>query len=147
MMRSRIKKYGEESDSSFMPNVLPLIDVVFLLLVFFVISSTFIRHNNLNINLPQANNAKQLVTNSKEIVVSVDSNGNYAVDSLYIPSNKRKDLVNALLNKLNGKRLPLVISADSQANYQSIITLLDISGKLGFSRVRLSTRQKLENTK
>ena len=142
-MRSLLDKRQLTAGSSqdFTPNLLPLIDVVFLLLVFFVISSTFIRHKHLNIDLPQIENTSQLITNAKEVIVLIDAKGNYAVNGKFLANNKLTTLIESIQAASNNNNtLPLAISADANTPYQVVVSAMDVVGKMGFLTIRLSTR-------
>lgn len=129
------------SNNEVAPNILPLVDVVFLLLVFFIVTSTFIRHQHLNIDLPQADTPNQLVTQAKEVLVGVDSYGNYTVNGKYLADNSERVLIAAIQSASNkNTSLPLAIAADAKAPYQTVITVLDVVGTIGFAHIRLSVQ-------
>jgi biopolymer transport protein ExbD len=120
----------------------PLIDVVFLLLIFFMITTTFDRDAKIKINLPTTQNAApEMQLESLELLI--DSQGRYYVDGLEVLNNKPETLFRAMSQALDkrGNNPPLVISADAYANYQSVVTALDIAGRLGLTNLSMATTQ------
>ncbi len=120
----------------------PLIDVVFLLLIFFMITTTFDRDEGIKIDLPTAQNAaSNSQPNSLELLV--DSQGRYYVDGLEVLNNKPETLFKAMSQALDrrGNNPPLVISADAHANYQAVVTAMDIAGRLGLTNFSMAITQ------
>ncbi|MCK5901524.1 MAG: biopolymer transporter ExbD [Cocleimonas sp.] len=120
----------------------PLIDVVFLLLIFFMITTTFDRDAKIKIDLPTTANAPVLVQNNT-LELLIDSQGRYYVDGLEVLNNKPETLFQAMSQALDKyKNNPaLVISGDSKANYQAVITAIDIAGRLGLTNLSMATTQ------
>lgn len=124
-------------------NLTPLIDVVFLLLIFFMVTTTFDRDAKIKIDLPTTSNAVA-ETQKDKLEVLIDSQGKYYVDGKEVLNNKPETLFRAMSMSLDGwgKSNPsLIISADAQANYQSIVTAMDIAGRLGLTNFSLATTQ------
>jgi len=120
----------------------PLIDVVFLLLIFFMITTTFDRDAKIKIDLPTTESAMhEAQSNSLELLI--DSQGRYYVDGLEVLNNKPETLFKAMSQALDkrGNNPPLIISADAQANYQSVVTAMDIAGRLGLTNFSMATTQ------
>lgn len=119
----------------------PLIDVVFILLLFFVVSSTFTRETQLKIDLPEADSAaaqQEAPVNPLEVVIAAD--GSYAVNGQALHKSDLATLSRALQEASAGdSSLPLVISADAHTPHQAVVTAMDAAGKLGFTRLRIST--------
>lgn len=126
-------------------NLTPLIDVVFLLLIFFMVSTTFSRETQLSVNLPEADGeALQDVPSQIEIAVSLD--GSYAVDGRILPDSDRATLMAALEEASQGRRdVVLVLIADAQASHQAVVTAMDAIGQSGFSQLSIATRQPDDN--
>ncbi len=122
-------------------NLTPLIDVVFLLLIFFMVSTSFSRETQLALNLPNAE-GKPAETDQNLIEVSIDVNGNYFVNGSGLVDNTKETLVKAL-NTLAGtdRTKPIIVSSDAKASFQSVITAMDAIGKAGFSNLSLATRE------
>lgn len=120
----------------------PLIDVVFLLLIFFMITTTFDRDAKIKINLPTTQTAEP-EAQPDNLELLIDSQGRYYVDGLEVLNNKPETLFKAMSQALDkrGSNPPLVISADAQANYQAVVTAMDIAGRLGLTNFSMATTQ------
>ena len=124
-------------------NLTPLIDVVFLLLIFFMVTTTFDRDAKIKINLPTSSNAVSTPTQNKTLEILIDNQGKYFVDGREILNNKPETLFRAMSQILDKRESnpPLVISADANANYQSVVTAMDIAGRLGLTNFSMATTQ------
>lgn len=123
-------------------NLTPLIDVVFLLLIFFMVTTTFDRDAKIKINLPTTSNAVS-VAQKDTLELIIDNQGKYFLDGREILNNKPETLFRAMTQVLDkrGSNPPLVISADANANYQSVVTAMDIAGRLGLTNFSMATTQ------
>lgn len=119
----------------------PLIDVVFILLLFFVVTTTFTRETQLQVDLPEAASGtppEEAVARQLEIVI--DAEGDFALNGKALVKNDLNTLVAALNRESAGDTsLPLVISADAKTPHQAVITAMDAAGKLGFAHLRMTT--------
>lgn len=118
----------------------PLIDVVFILLLFFVVTTTFTRETQLKIDLPEA--TAGAVTNEEEnsLELVIDVSGQYALNGQSLVSNDRDTLQKALNKESEGDTsILLIISADANTPHQSVVTAMDAAGELGFAHMRIST--------
>lgn len=124
----------------------PLIDVVFLLLIFFMVSTTFIRETQLKIDLPEA--AGELQEIEEEIIeITVDRLGEYAVNDRLLVNNELHTLIRALervLEAAGGTGSRLIITADANAAHQSVVRAMDAAGKVGLTRISITTQQPSE---
>ncbi|MCK5831448.1 MAG: biopolymer transporter ExbD [Methylococcales bacterium] len=123
----------------------PMIDVVFLLLIFFMVTTTFNQQSSIKINLPEAN-GEETENTEKMIMLIISSEGLYFItddkgDTHQLVNNKAKTLKLALI-KFSGKNrtIPFIISADGHTPHQAVITAIDIAAQLGFSRVTFATK-------
>ena len=118
-------------------NLTPLIDVVFLLLIFFMVSTTFTKERQLVINLPEAvGEAPTEDVEQVEIIISAE--GEYAVNGKRLVNRDLSTLRKAIINVSNGStELPVIISADKDTPYQSVISAMDVAGQLGFTKQSL----------
>jgi biopolymer transport protein ExbD len=122
-------------------NLTPLIDVVFLLLVFFMVSTTFVREAELEILLPEASIAPSQ-EEARSLEILVDSDGRYAVNSRPLANNRPGTLAEAIRLTVGDEReVPVTIRADARASHQSVVTVMDVAGRLGFSRIQVVTAQ------
>ncbi|MEM7364498.1 MAG: biopolymer transporter ExbD [Pseudomonadota bacterium] len=126
-------------------NLTPLIDVVFLLLIFFMVSTTFTRESHMAINLPEAT-PEASPLRATPIEISISSSGEYAINQVGLV-NARLDTLVSALQKVSGgnSEQPLVISADANTPHQSVVTAMDAAGQLGFSTLSISTKNVVEN--
>ncbi len=123
----------------------PLIDVVFLLLIFFMVSTTFVRETELKINLPEADGEVQEIEDLA-IEITVDRAGDYAVNNRVLVNSDKRTLVRALQEVLPPDEVPprVIITADAMAAHQSVIRAMDAAGSVGLTRVSITTQQPQE---
>jgi len=121
-------------------NLTPLIDVVFLLLIFFMVSTTFTKDTHLSIDLPKATGAEALVA-EKQIEITISRQGDYGINGVALVNNKI-DTLKTAIEKVSGgdTTLPLIITADSATEHQSVVTAMDAVGQLGFSKLSITTK-------
>jgi len=124
-------------------NLTPLIDVVFLLLIFFMVSTTFDTTSQLKINLPEASQDQSVVPPQK-LNLMIDAKGNFFLNSRELTNNKSATLKAALERTMDGNKLPIVIQSDADSPVQSLVTAMDIVGQLGLSQVSIATTRPLE---
>lgn len=122
-------------------NVTSLIDVVFILLLFFMVSTSFTKATHLQVNLPQAHGEPQLdVLEDIEIIIS--EQGTYSINGQGLVDGELTTLKSAISKVSNGKTdLPLLITADAKTPHQAVVTVMDAAGQLGFTHLSLTTRQ------
>lgn len=122
-------------------NLAPLIDVVFILLLFFVVTTTFTRETQLKVDLPAAASGtppEEPVLKQMEIVIGADSS--FSLNGQALLKNDLQTLMTALQRESDGDNsLPLTLSADGKAPHQAVITAMDAAGKLGFAHLRITT--------
>lgn len=119
----------------------PVIDVVFILLLFFIVTTSFTRESNLSINLPEAA-GEAAVEAPLQLEIVVASNGTYAVNGRALV-NTRIDTLMTAISELAGddQSLPITITADAAATHQSVVTAMDAVAQLGFTKLNIATRQ------
>ncbi len=124
-------------------NLTPLIDVVFLLLIFFMITTTFTRESHLSISLPEASTeAREAATEVESIDVVVGAEGQYSVNGQPLVTSDGLTLKRAVIKLAGEERdLPFVITADANARHQAVVTVMDVAGQLGFSRLSIATQK------
>lgn len=122
-------------------NLTPLIDVVFLLLIFFMVSTTFTKETHLTIDLPEASGGAELAeTTGIDIVIS--SSGEYSVNGQALINNQADTLTRALAAISDGQQdIPVVITADANSSHQSVVRAMDVAGRLGLSKLRITTQE------
>lgn len=124
-------------------NLTPLIDVVFLLLIFFMVTTTFDRETQLKIELPQA--AGEHKKSEKLLEVTIDAKGQFFINKKALVNSGFETIKKALKQAAgDNKNPPLLLSADGQATHQSVITVLDAASQLGFVNITFATNQPVE---
>ncbi|MBV7554802.1 biopolymer transporter ExbD [Pseudomonas sp. PDM28] len=120
-------------------NLVSLIDVVFVLLLFFVVTTTFTRETQLRVELPEAVSGTP-ADQSKPLDIAISADGVFSVNNQVLPKSDLASLMDALQREANGDtNRPLSISADGKTQHQSVVTAMDAAGKLGFSHLRMTT--------
>ena len=120
-------------------NVVSLIDVVLLLLIFFMLSTSFVKEARLRVELPQAS-ARPVESTIDPVVVTVTAEGAYRVNERTLVNNARETLEAALRQVTAGRQsVPLTIRADGRASHQSVVTAMDLAARLGFKQVNIAT--------
>ena len=121
-------------------DITPLIDVVFLLLIFFMVSTTFKHESEINITLPSASN-KSVDAKPDAINIGLDLSGNIYVNGTILINSELKTIKTALLDKIRySEKPPVIISADANVKYQSVVHLLDILRQLELVKITYATQ-------
>lgn len=119
----------------------PLIDVVFLLLIFFMVTTTFSRETRLLVNLPEAN-AEAAESNPAQIEILVARDGSFSINGRALVNSRIETLVQGLEIESRGDRtLPILLIADAEATHQSVVTAMDGIGQSGFTRLNIATQR------
>jgi biopolymer transport protein ExbD len=121
-------------------NFIPLIDVLLVIIIFLVVSTTFARFSQLKINLPIAE-ANVADNNPNYINVAITKDGQYSINERPI-SAKSVDELTIKLREVSANKTdkPLVINADSLASHQSVINVMEASRKVGLTKITFSTK-------
>jgi len=130
--------------SSLRMNLTPLIDTVFLLLVFFMMTTTFDKQSQLQINLPEAKGAA-VAEKVEGITLHIDAKGEYYINTHdnHVINNDLSTLTAALKKAAGGNDNPaLVISADEQATHKAVVNAMEAARDLGFNRLSFAINQK-----
>ncbi|KJH80855.1 biopolymer transporter ExbD [Pseudomonas sp. KSR10] len=119
----------------------PLIDVVFILLLFFVVTTTFTRETQLKVDLPEAaSGTPPQDAEKKQLEVVIDVDGSFTLNGKTLIKHDLSTLMAALSKESGGDTsLPMIISADGKTPHQAVITAMDAAGKLGFAQLRITT--------
>ena len=134
-------KFKRQSDAQLDINLAPLIDVVFLLLIFFMVTTTFTKESRLAVDLPEAQGlAAEQAPEQLEIMISAD--GQYTINGRALVDSARATLKAALAKVSEGdSSRPLVITADAKTPHQAVVTAMDVAGQLEFVRLSITTAQ------
>ncbi len=123
-------------------NLTSLIDVVFLLLIFFMISTTFERQAALKIDLPEASAEAQPQDNPERLEIVIDPEGRIYLNDSQLVDSSPATLRTALEQVVGENReLPVVIRADAQTPHHFVVTVMDVTGRLGFTRLSIATQR------
>lgn len=122
-------------------NMTPLIDVVFLLLIFFMVSTTFTRETQLTIDLPEAQGQPNEAV-EEQIEILVDESGGYRVNGEALVDGRMRTLQAAIYKISAGDTTkPMTISADAQAAHKDVVQVIDAAGQMGFAHLSITTRE------
>lgn len=126
----------KEEDASV--NLTPLIDVVFLLLIFFMVSTTFDTTSELKIDLPEASSDQKLLPDP--LVLSIDPQGSFHLNGKRL-KNSSSDLLLLELHRIIGqnKSTPVVIQSDARSPVQALVTAMDVAGQIGLKHLSVAT--------
>jgi biopolymer transport protein ExbD len=122
-------------------NLTSLIDVVLLLLVFFMVSTSFVREAEINLRLPEASaSAEPSAAATETLEITISQTGEFTVNGRPLVNNERRTL-RAAIERLIGDRrdMPVLIRADALATHQAVVTALDVAGQLGFVEISIAT--------
>lgn len=123
-------------------NLTPLIDCLLFLIIFFMLSTTFMRPSKLQISLPEAKGESAASTAVNAVEVAISAAGSYAVNGQVLASKQATSLRSAIEKASQGHRdIPFFISADGNTPHQAVVTVMDVAGQMGFQSLSISTRQ------
>ena len=121
-------------------NMTSLIDVVLLLLIFFMVSTSFVKQSQIAISLPQAESASIVEEVPEQIDIMITETGVYLINGRELINSRPETIRNALQKVSGGSNsLPLTISADANARHQDVVTAMDVAGRLGFVQISIAT--------
>lgn len=132
-------RIGSRREDDFEINVISLIDVLLTLLMFFVLSTTFVEHSRLKVNLPKADSeAREATDNALNVVI--DRDGHYSVGSDEVMGEGIEPLKATIERVAGGDRNRLVvIRADAMTPHQNVVRAMDALGQVGFTRLSIAT--------
>lgn len=120
-------------------NITPLIDIVFLLLIFFMVSTTFQKESQLRVQLPEA--SRQAETDPRNpLVIAISADGQYALGGRTLSDNSMPALLQAMRQLAGDDReRPLVVRADARTPHQAVVRAMDAAARLGLTRLSIAT--------
>ncbi len=137
-------KFKREPREELELNLTPLIDVVFLLLIFFMVSTTFQKESEISLQLPRSSDT-QTDPSQDRIEVVINAAGRYFINDQELVNSDVATVQNALYKISGGRRdIPLTIRADAQASHQSVVTAMDAAGQLGMLRMSIATSRSTD---
>jgi biopolymer transport protein ExbD len=133
-------KFGKHRDEDPEINLIPFIDILLVVLIFLMVSTTYSKFTELNITLPTAN-ADRPRDNPREIIVAVSGDGRFAINRKLLDS-RNVDAVTAELAAVaqGNKDAVVIISADASSPHQSVITVMDAARRAGLARLTFATQ-------
>ena len=133
-MRLRVKRPDEIE-----LNLISLVDVVLLLVIFFMLSTTFIQDSRLRVELPEAGSST-IEPSIHPVIITISAQGSYRVNDRALVNNERATLSAALRQVAGGNtRQPITIRADARSTHQSVVTAMDVAARQGFTQVNIAT--------
>jgi biopolymer transport protein ExbD len=142
-MRFRPRTFREEPEINF----IPLIDVLLVILIFLMVTTTYSRYAELQINLPAAEAGKP-PERLDQIEVAVDAQGKYLINRVAIPYQDRESFSRELQRVAGGMKDPVVvISADANASHQSVIRVMEAAQRAGYGKITFTTQADAAPTK
>lgn len=119
-------------------NLVPMIDVVLVLLIFFMIATSLRPESELDLRLPEAS-GQPMPTDQTRLTVEVDANGRYIVNGQALETTDAAGLKAALQAFANGRNAPLILRADGRTPHQAVVTVLEVAGQLGLKQLAIAT--------
>jgi len=124
----------------------PLIDVVFLLLIFFMVSTTFTRESHLEVELPQASGDPATPSEVRQIDVVINVEGQYILNDRTLVNNRRETLERGVRELAEGdSNLPFIITADARTPHEFVVRAMDVAGRLGFAKLSITTEREADS--
>lgn len=122
-------------------NLIPFIDILLVVLIFLMLTTTYSKYTQLQVNLPVADSEAQRSA-PKEVIVSVSSDGRYAINQALLDSSSVESLTHALEEASQDARdIVIIISADAAATHQSVINVMDAARRAGLVQITFATQQ------
>ena len=128
---------GGEGEPEF--QIAPMIDVLLVLLIFFMVSTTFNQEGRVKVQLPQASEIPVPRGSREPLVVTVTAEGGYRVNERTLINASPDTLRAALLKEAGADRGPITIRADARTTHQAVVTAMDVAGRLGFAQLNIAT--------
>jgi biopolymer transport protein ExbD len=121
-------------------NVISLVDVLLVLVLFFMVSTSFLRETKISLQLPEATTDADVPSPSDMLEITVTQAGSYLVNGRELVNSERRTLRAAIERLMGPKRdVPVFIRADAAASHQSVITAMDVAGQLGYVKINIAT--------
>jgi len=127
-------------------NLIPFIDVLLVVLIFLMLSTTYSKFTEMQVNLPVADTDLQREY-PKELIVAVGSDGNFSVNRNVLPGRSLEIVAAALTEATKGsKETVIVISADASAKHQSVVTVMEAARRAGLNQITFATQSSSNQT-
>jgi biopolymer transport protein ExbD len=121
-------------------NVISLVDVLLVLVLFFMVSTTFLREADISAKLPEATTDTTQPAPDDSLEIAITASGAYLVNGRELVNNERRTLRAAIERLVGTERdMPVFIRADAESSHQAVVTAMDVAGQLGFVRLNIAT--------
>ena len=120
-------------------NIIPLVDVLFVLLLFFMVATTFTKESHLKVELAKAS-AKAVEKDKDSYEIIIDRAGRYQVNGVWLPG-QASALKQALMALVKNNSQSLLVTADANTPHQAVVTAMDVAGQLGLINLKITTQQ------
>ena len=121
-------------------NLTSFIDVVLLLLIFFMVSTSFVRESQINIRLPQTDSSERVEEPADNIDIMITETGTIFINNRELINSRPETIRNAIQRVSGGDNtLPVTISADANARHQAVVTAMSVAGRLGYTQINIAT--------
>jgi len=120
-------------------NLINFIDVLLVLLIFFMVTTTFQQEGRVKVQLPQASEIPLPRGTREPLVITVSADGGYRVNERTLINASPETLRAAILKEAGTDRGPITIRADARTTHQAVVTAMDVAGRLGFSQLNIAT--------
>lgn len=123
-------------------NLIPMIDVLLVILIFMMVTTSYAKYSELQINLPQAS-GETVAAQAKSVNVAVDASEHYAINNRGIPYTGIASLVESLRTAAGDQADPtIIINADAKAPHQSVINVMEAARQAGYGRITFTTQSQ-----
>lgn len=134
---------GRKTDVGSEINVTSFIDIVLLLLIFFMLATSFKRPTQMVLELPEAK-GEAMQTHAKTLEIGISRKGEFMINGTALVNNLPETLKSAIIKASEGDRkIPLILSADANAPYQAVVTAMDSAGQAGFANITMATQKAI----
>ncbi|MFK8011670.1 MAG: ExbD/TolR family protein [Marinicellaceae bacterium] len=132
-------KFTDENNSGPKLNMTSLIDVVFLLLIFFMVTTTFEKQAKLKIELPEATE-KVNASSNEQLIISIDQKGSIFLNNNELVNSQYENISSSLSRMIKDQeKPPVIIRADENAAHKYVVTVMDVLADMGFTSVSIAT--------
>ena len=139
-------KFKRQRSQHVAMDLTPLIDVVFLLLIFFMVSTTFTRESHLQVELPQASGNPAPPAEVEQIDVVISADGQYLLNDKPLVNNRRETLERGIRELAAADTsLPFIITADARTPHEFVVRAMDAAGRLGFAKLSITTEREAQS--
>lgn len=124
-------------------NLIPMIDILLVILIFLMVTTSYSNFAHLRINLPQASGEESVAAPGKPINIAVDASDHYAVNNTRAAFNGVDDFADVLRKAAGDQTDPtIIINADGKATHQSVINIMEAARLAGFGRITFTTQNQ-----